>query len=126
MANRDWPTQSKRLAEDIALLSLINGTPSPPTVTPVQPSPAGDQPERSFSIDRECSLADSLAFVSSLSDNPNHIIALALEETASPKALKVVIAINKSSVESGDGVLGRIKLGFESIFRTLSRARLGN
>lgn len=80
---------------------------------------------RSFSFDRECCLAGSLAFLAGLSDNPNHVIALSVEEASAPKAIKVVIAINKQRPRDGEDVLGQIKLGFETIFNILSRARHG-
>jgi len=126
MADAQWPLQSKRLGENITLLSILTKeVPSPPTLNPVVPSQNQGSSTRSFSVDCECDLASSLAFLTRLSDQPNDVIALALEEVSSPRALKVVIAKNKQEPGDREDVLDRIKLGFESIFRILSRATLG-
>lgn len=126
MANGQWPLQSKRLGENITLLSLLaKKVPSPPSSNPIVPSQSRGSSTRSFSFNRECILASSLAFLTRLSDQPNDVIALALEEVSSPRAIKVVIAINKQEPGDGEDVLDGIKLGFETIFRILSRVTLG-
>lgn len=121
MAEELWASSRITCGEDIALLTLLNRVPSPPSdVFRHQ-----DAQTRSLSADRECSLARSLAFLAKLSNDPNHVIAVAVEEASEPKAIRVLIAINKNRPGDGDHILNRIKLGLESIFNVLARAGLG-
>jgi hypothetical protein len=71
--------------------------------------------------DRERSLADTLAFLSSRTDDPNHIHAVCLEEAAGSTNLNVLLAVNKINTGDGEQFLHQSKQGLERIFAVLSR-----
>ncbi|KAK1768439.1 hypothetical protein QBC33DRAFT_377381 [Phialemonium atrogriseum] len=123
MAVGQWSYQTIRCGEDIALLSLLNQLPSRPSVNLNRPLQGRDDRRRSLSFDNECCLASSLAFLAGPFGDPNHVIALSVEEVSASKAVKVVIAINKQAPSDGVKILERIKVGFESVFSVLARAR---
>lgn len=62
----------------------------------------------------------TLAFLSGVSNDSDHITAVCLEELPSQGGCKVLLAINKLKPNCGQDVLEKIQRGFEQIFRRLS------
>lgn len=113
------------LAENIALLSLFSRAPIAPQANPQIPGGFKEDAGRLLQFEQEERLAGTLAFLSGVSDDPSHVIALCTEELADGKGIRIVVAINKKGPESGDCVLERIKKGLENIFGHLSRINNG-
>ncbi|KAK3989146.1 hypothetical protein QBC44DRAFT_308759 [Cladorrhinum sp. PSN332] len=86
------------------------------------PSNSSPDSSRKLSFDCEACLTSTLAFLSGISDDPGHVVAVCVEELVGFNGLRVLVAINKKNHESGIGVLKRIEEGLERIFGYLSRA----
>ncbi|KAK4165777.1 hypothetical protein QBC43DRAFT_207925 [Cladorrhinum sp. PSN259] len=114
--------QALSTVENIALLSLLNRTPTLPGDNVRQISHSKQDVSRILSFDCEISLTSTLAFLSGVSDDPGHVVAVCVEELIDSSGLRVLVAINKKNPESGIGVLGRIEEGLGKIFGYLSRA----
>ncbi|KAK3329744.1 hypothetical protein B0H66DRAFT_36839 [Apodospora peruviana] len=111
-------------AQDIALLSLLpQPLASPQPNTPRSAVP-GKRSNRVLSFDRERSLTEALAFISSISDDPGHVVATCTEELSSGRGVKVLLAINRSDPDSHQPILDRIKSGLEVVFGLLARANI--
>ena len=78
-----------------------------------------------MSFKHEVGLTKTLAFLSGISDNPAHVVAVCVEELTSGSGIRVVVAVNKKNPGSGSGILMRIKDGLERIFSQLSRLNNG-
>ncbi|PHH86779.1 hypothetical protein CDD83_9759 [Cordyceps sp. RAO-2017] len=109
-----------RCAEAVALLDLLH-VQDPPSENPVPGSFTESSGEYTLSFECERYLCRTLAFLSSMKDDKNHIPALCLQECPGEEALNVVVAVNEEI--SGDGLqtLRNIEQGFERIFTLLSR-----
>jgi hypothetical protein len=106
--------------ESIALLYLLHSVPTPPSHNLVNSVKISHE-RYTLPFERESSLAGTLAFLSSTTDDPNYIPAVCLEEDPRSAALNVLLAINKAERDRGDQVLQRIRQGFEEIFSALAR-----
>jgi hypothetical protein len=107
-------------AEDISLLFLMHSVPSVPKATPVhrdQTSEAG----YSLPFEKERGLASTLAFLSSVREDPNRIPALCIESVPGACALKVHVAVNKSSFVDGNTDLLEMNRASDKILAPLSR-----
>jgi hypothetical protein len=74
-----------------------------------------------LSFERERSLAGTLAFLSNVKDDPDHIPAVCVEEGPKSAFLSVLLAVNKVKRDDGNQVLQELKQGFERIFSVLSQ-----
>ncbi|KAI0116614.1 hypothetical protein F4776DRAFT_673172 [Hypoxylon sp. NC0597] len=104
-------------AERIAALHFLHHvpvSPSPNPVTSIHRRPAG----YTLPFEKERGLAGTLAFLAYPKDDVDHIPAVCVEEA---KHLNVIIAINKSGRDSGQQLLGELKMRFEGIFSLLAR-----
>lgn len=124
--NHDASTSSiaVRCNETIVLLELISQLPGQPPdagpqFLPREPEQEDDN-RRILSLQQENEIVSSLAFLSGVSNSPNHITAVCLEEIRAKDGCKVLLAINKLHPNSGKGILEKIKRGFEQIFKRLS------
>ncbi|THV44102.1 hypothetical protein BGAL_0733g00010 [Botrytis galanthina] len=107
-------------AENIALLSLLHRVPVSPSLNPI--SNLSVRHERyDLSFERERSLASVLAFLSSISDNPDHVTAVCVEEDHETMSLNVLLAINKAQQNDNSQIQEEMKLGFERIFAGLAQ-----
>lgn len=84
-----------------------------------------DEHGRVLSLRQENDIVSTLAFLSRVSNDPNHIPAVCLEEIPEEGACKVLVAVNKLRPDSGQAVLEKIQRGFEQIFRRLSTISSG-
>jgi hypothetical protein len=114
---------SEELAENIALLSILSRAPTPSQGNP-RPSTEKDT-GRLLSFRQEQRLAEVLAFISGISDDPTRVVALCVEELAIGKGIRVVIAINKTGPESGSDILQRIQNGLKNLFSHLAQVNDG-
>lgn len=123
-------------AENIALFSLLHGVPVRPSINKV---PSGskslnlpvqleiNRPNYKLPFDTERRLADTLAFLSSIKDDPDHIPAVCVgEDPDENNSLNVYIAINKCRWGDGDGLLQDMMHGFDQIFSILDTFSLSH
>jgi hypothetical protein len=118
--NTPLPPEIAR-AESIALLFLLHSVPALPSSNS-RDSWRGSQGSYTLSFERERSLAGTLAFLSSVTDDPNSIPAVCVEEDPRSACLNVLLAINKVNRNDSNQVLQTVKQGFEKIFNVLSRS----
>lgn len=121
----DVPTlNAVSLTEKIVLLQLISQLPGGlsdvgPKSPPREASEKGEN-VRILSLRQENDIVSTLAFLSGISNDPNHITAVCLEEIPTEGTCKVLVAVNKNRPDSGQDGLSKIQRGFERIFRRLS------
>lgn len=111
-------------AENISLLHLLHEIPEPPSVN-TAPVAFSDAASYSLPFATERSLAGVLAFLSSITDNPNFITAVCVQEGREGADLKVHVAINKKNDKDNNATLETICDGFNRIFLRLSSAMHG-
>ena len=118
------PTSVIASAENIALLHLLHSVPTLPTSNSAD-IPSSRDNSYALSFKRERGLTGTLAFLSNMKDDPDHIPAVCVEYCTKSAGLNVILAVNKAT--SGDGVhiLRQIKQGLEEIFNVLSRVSDG-
>lgn len=111
-------------AENIALLEALHTVPKPPWKTE-RPSPAsaawpGDY---RLSFDQERLIASAFAFLSSISDNPNNVTAVCIQEDHDGRqgSLRLLLAKNRQSHGDGQTVLETVKTGLETVVEPLKR-----
>ncbi|KAH7184574.1 uncharacterized protein B0J16DRAFT_319377 [Fusarium flagelliforme] len=106
-------------AENICLLFLLHSVPSVPKATPL----GGDQiSEAGYSLpfEKERALASTLAFLSSIREDPNRIPALCIESASASCSLRVHIAVNKSNFLDGNIHLLEMDRALRKILAPLS------
>jgi len=110
-------------AENIVLLSMLNETPGPPHANSlvVAESKKKKTVHRILSLEKESALVRRLSFLAAVTNDPNHIVAICLEELPTSDGMRVMLAINKASPNSSNKALNRIQGGLENIFQLLSR-----
>ncbi|PMB63870.1 hypothetical protein BM221_010341 [Beauveria bassiana] len=104
-------------AENISLLHLLQKVPEPPSVNLVSPI-EHDAANYTLGMATERSLAGALAFVSSITDSPNCITAVCVQEQ--DQKLQIHVAINKQTPRENNLTLGVICSGFNKMFTRLS------
>ncbi|KAM3460397.1 hypothetical protein NHJ6243_006005, partial [Beauveria neobassiana] len=104
-------------AENISLLHLLQKVPEPPSVNLV-PAIEHDATNYTLGMATERSLAGALAFVSSITDSPNCITAVCVQEQ--DQKLHIHVAINKQKPTENNVTLGIICSGFNKMFTRLS------
>ncbi|KAM3494126.1 hypothetical protein MY3957_002578 [Beauveria namnaoensis] len=110
-------------AENISLLHLLQRVPEPPSVNLVPPI-EHDAARYTLEMATERSLAGALAFVSSITDSPNCITAVCVQEQ--DQKLQIHVAINKQKPRENNATLGMICSGFNQMFTRLSDFQGGN
>ena len=107
-------------AENIALLHLLHSVPTTPSSNPID-SLLACRNGYALSFEKERSLADTLAFLSKIENDPNHVPAVCIEEGPKSAFLNILLAVNKAKRDGGNQFLQKLKQGFEKIFAILSR-----
>ncbi|KAK8078115.1 hypothetical protein PG996_004285 [Apiospora saccharicola] len=118
--NWSMETIAVECAESIALLSLLHTVP----IQPYSNSPAYLPKYKegyTLSFEQERRLAGVLAFLSSISNDPNYIPAICLREERKPTSLNVLLAVNKGNKDDGNHVLRDLEHGFKNLFVALGR-----
>ena len=118
------PSPHTICAEDIALLSFLHTVPEPSQRCDLS-SFRGRNDERTLPLERECDLASTLAFLAAISDDPNHVVAVCVEERVSSNSMGVMLAINKARPSSSQGTLDKARKGMQRIFQVLSKVSRG-
>ncbi|EGU72437.1 hypothetical protein FOXB_17053 [Fusarium oxysporum f. sp. conglutinans Fo5176] len=106
--------------ENISLLYLLHSVPSAPKTTSIY-SDQIRETGYNLPFEKERGLASTLAFLSSIQDDPNRIPALCIESTPDNQALKVHIAVNKSSYNDSNVHLMEMTHALNKILASLSR-----
>lgn len=109
-------------AESIAFLYFLHRVPTPPSDNLIESPPTGFAGKYTLAFQEERNLASALAFLSSISDNPNHISAVSILDDVTTGSLNILAAINKAKLDDGNHILQQLKDGFEAIFAQLSQA----
>ena len=101
-------------AEDIILPALLcpggvvhEPLNSRPTVTISSPEANADTCARVLPLEKEHDVVATLAFLAATDDNPNHVLAVALDKL-SREQMRICVAINKSRPDSGSRTLHRV------------------
>ena len=76
---------------------------------------SGDKVQRVMSLQCEKELADSLAYLASLSDDPAHIVSVCTEESSGKESITINLTVNTGSLE-------KVIEGFQRMARILERA----
>lgn len=119
-------TQAVRCAENIVLLERITALPGSIShnVSRVRPAKEQQKSQRTLSFEEESELVTTLALISGIWNDTNHITAVSLEELPAGAGCKVLIAINTPAPGSM-GVQKRIEKGFRQIFGQLAKLSSG-
>ena len=104
----------QRLVENITLLWTLNEIPEQPKDNILI---CEDDRIRQLTLERERQLADSFAFISALTDNMLHVMAVAIEKDADGNGITIRLASN-----TGD--LSSIKEALGGIAKTLEKAAI--
>ena len=110
-------------AENIALLHLLHRVPRPPSI-----NQRDDVLHRtqvySLSVEEERRLVTTLAFLSYVKDDPDHVPAVCAGQHIGSCTLNIFIAVNRVSAKDGVQSLQKCKNGFEELFATLTRVEI--
>ncbi|MCJ1249856.1 hypothetical protein MMC30_007082 [Trapelia coarctata] len=106
----------QRMAENITLLQLLDSEPGGPAENEL-PTWFEDAAAHQLSLEKECGLADHLAFLSASTRDPYRVTAVCIEEDPSGIGLTVRMAVNKGSLDTE-------KCAFERVVVILARIAL--
>lgn len=110
-----------RLARNIVLLEFLAPVPRNSVQNTLRGRFEDERPDprRTLSFQHESDIVTTLAFLSGISDDSEHVTAVCLEEL-STGGCKVLVAINKLKPTSSSEVLDRVQRGFTRIFSQLA------
>lgn len=108
-------------AEAIAFMHLLHAVPAEPFINPPQQRMQSNPTKYSLPFARERDLVNTLAFLSNIGEDANHIPALCIHEMPTTGASEVIIAVNQAHHGDGHSTLNDIRNGFQRIFHSLSR-----
>lgn len=113
-----------RGAEDISFLHLLHHVPEQPSVNTLLDL---DQINDAYilSAKQELRLASSIAFLSGITDNRDHVTAVCVQEEPKQGQIYVLLAINKKKFKDGKAILTEICGALSGIFERLSRPAEG-
>jgi hypothetical protein len=96
-----------RSAEDIALLSLLQPCKSDSLSGFPPPAIRTKQPSRLLSLEDEEELTGVLAYLAGITNDRNHIMAVAVEEVMPLREMRILVAVNRDNHLSNKDILGR-------------------
>ncbi|KAK0616702.1 hypothetical protein B0T14DRAFT_251330 [Immersiella caudata] len=111
-------TPAVACGESIALLSLLHSVPVPPSKNHWDPANT-TRGGYTLPFKRERRLVGILGFLSSISDDPDHVTAVCVEENSHGESLDVLLAINRGKPGGLTQVSRKLEEGFGQIFREL-------
>lgn len=120
--------EALRCARNVVFLERLTALPGMKAQEPPgarEPKDARHDPRRTLPFQEEDDLAKTLAFLSGISDDSNHVTAVSIEELPGEQGCKVLVAINRVAPVSGSEILNKIHAGFKKIFEQLAEIRLG-
>jgi hypothetical protein len=101
------------LAEDIALLFMVDRIPEPPSRnTPPATILQAKAENRTLTLKQECDIVEALAFICATSDDHEKVTAVCVEEHSEDVGMTVIMAANTGDLEA-------VKKGLESLFQIL-------
>ena len=115
------PPPAVACAESIALLSILHAIPERPSKNQIDASHVRQDAAYTLPFEKERRLTATLAFLSSVSDDSNHVTAVCVEEDSQSGTLNVLLAINKRTRDSRGPILKEIEGGFKNIFKELNQ-----
>lgn len=115
-----------RCAHNIALLELLDPRPEI-LASNLQPDSRKLEDEgRVLSIRQERELATNLAFLAGVSNSPDHIMGVCIEELPGvTRSCQIMVSINQRRPSDGEEILKKVQKGFEQIFQRLSGISAG-
>lgn len=117
--------QVVRCAENILLLDILSRS-LPTTETSIRPFKARSKGKaestRQLSYEQEDRLVKQLAFLSSISDDPSHVMAVCVQEIPQQRGCAILLAVNKACPDSAQDVLDRARRGLQRVFNRLRQA----
>ncbi|KAH8737557.1 hypothetical protein BGZ61DRAFT_525664 [Ilyonectria robusta] len=122
MADSETSRLQDRLAEDIALLFYLTRNHAPPERHPMMDPKPDTGSARTLSFRDEWLLTSTLAFLSSVRDDPSKITAVCVEEC--PSGLTIMLAVNAKD-SSPSPYLQSVKAGIDKIFSLLRNVSTG-
>lgn len=114
-----------RLAENVAVLHVFDALPGDSSDNHPPSKAIARDLRRVLSFERERFLASGLAALADISDDPNHVVAVAVEERPSTQGLAVLVSINRANAASAEGTMAKIKGGLQDIFSVLAKVGHG-
>lgn len=108
-----------RFAHNITLLELLDPRPQNLAGEVLHDSTKQSDETRNLSLRQERELATNLAFLAGVSDCPDHIIGVCIEELPEMKGCQIMVSINKRLPPDGDEILEKVQKGFKQIFMRL-------
>lgn len=114
--------QVLRCVENVALLDrLTHSLPrTEPHITAAKAQfKSNNESTRQLTFEQEDRLVKQLAFLSGISDDPNHIMAVCIQELPAQNGCEILVAVNKGSPDSAHLVLEKAQRGLQHIFERL-------
>jgi hypothetical protein len=111
-------------AESISLLYLLHSVPTLPSRNAIAEVPHREQ-GYILSFIEESRLVAALAFLANTKEDVNHIPALCIQHSTNPPTLNVLLAVNRSSWNSGSQACQSLREGFQRIFALSAQSRRG-
>ncbi|KAJ2982645.1 hypothetical protein NQ176_g1247 [Zarea fungicola] len=121
MANTAPVSPDILCAEAIAFLHLLHPVPAEPSINPGLQQSHHNPAAYSLPFNKERDFVNTLAFLSNIGEDPNHVPALCMHETPRLVGSEVIIAVNQTCHGDGLSTLNDIKNGFQRIFHSLSQ-----
>lgn len=123
------PTEASFLAEEraenIALLRVLKELPSRPKANQPPRAVKAEDRRRQLTLEDEKRLASALAFLAGISNDPNSVMAVCLEEIPRTSSIRVLIAINMERPPNGAELLEIARQGLEQVFDALTQSHAG-
>lgn len=114
-----------RLAENAALLSILEQVPEKATynLLPIDPVSAGGR--RNISLHQEREILAALVYIAGSTDDPNCVMAAAIVEHPHSSCIGVKLAINKSKPDGNNDTLENTVSGLRQVLEVLSSVARG-
>lgn len=106
-------------AENISLLFLLHPVPVQPKRNPSSGLSISQSYTYTLPLDKERGLAGTLAFISSIRDDTDHIPAVCIVEELDSNCM-ILLAVNRVGSNDGTDILRDLKQGFDKIFNILA------
>ncbi|EPE06617.1 hypothetical protein F503_02745 [Ophiostoma piceae UAMH 11346] len=118
-------------AENVAVLSVLHTVPVPLSTNVIDSSlvEKGNASSYSLSIEQERHLVGALSFLAGVSDNPNDVAAVCIQEignTSTTKSLQLLIAVNKATANDNNSVVQELKRGYTGVLSLLAEIGTGH
>ena len=118
-------------AENVAVLSVLHTVPLPLSTNAIDLGlvEKSNTSSHTLSIEQERHLVGALSFLAGISDSPNDVAAVCIQETGrtpAAKSLQLLIAVNKATANDNNSVAWELKRGFEGVLLLLAEIGPGH